>query len=465
LGVASQERIRGTHAGRIEVSRRESDGIYSMAALTLDNLDIHSTDLYLTRGYPFAEWDLLRREAPVFWYEREGIDPFYAVTRHEDILTISKNSKVFVNSRRLRLQSIEDDERQRVSTRMRIESRNWDPEEVSDFILMDDPRHREFRLLTAKRFTPAALNHSKAHFDDMARQFASEFSDELHTAGKRGEVTDFVKGFAEKLPLAAIGEMMGLPPGAWKRLKQLTNVMIGAPEKTFFDPGESRNQGVWRAFEEMTEYMLGVVEDRRAKGPGADDLSTSLVHSRIDGKPLTEQQLSGYLFVILAAGNETTQNAISGGVNALLENPEQRDLLCANPDDDELIISTAEEILRWTSPVLQFARTAVEDFDLAGVKIKAGEDVGMWYPSANRDESVFDRPYEFDITRKPNYHLAFGGYGAHFCLGANLARWELRAAIRALIPVLPQMELASGPERCPNLHVSAIHRLAVRPAA
>ncbi len=131
----------------------------------------------------------------------------------------------------------------------------------------------------------------------------------------------------------------------------------------------------------------------------------------------------------------------------------------------ELIVSTAEEILRWTSPVLQFARTPTEDFELAGVKIKAGEDVGMWYPSANRDEAVFDRPYDFDITRKPNRHLAFGGYGAHFCLGANLARWELRAAIRALVPVLPEMELASGPERCPNLHVSAIHRLAVRPAA
>jgi cholest-4-en-3-one 26-monooxygenase len=436
-----------------------------VAALSLDNLDIHSTDLYLTRGYPFEEWDLLRREAPVFWYEREGIDPFYAVTRHEDILTISKNSQIFVNSRRLRLQSLEDDERQRLSTKARIESRNWDPEEVSDFILMDDPRHRKFRLLTAKRFTPAALNKSKRHFEELAQGFAAEFAEELKTAGKRGDVTDFVKGFAEKLPLAAIGEMMGLPPDAWKRLKQLTNVMIGAPEKSFFEEGEDRNTGVWRAFEEMTNYMVGVIHDRQERGPDGDDLSTELVHSMIDGKHLTEQQLQGYLFVILAAGNETTQNAISGGVSALLENPEQRDLLCANPDNEELIVSTAEEILRWTSPVLQFARTPVEDFELNGVQIKAGEDVGMWYPSANRDPEVFDRPYDFDITRNPNRHLAFGGYGAHFCLGANLARWELRAALRALIPVLPQMELETGPERCPNLHVSAIHRLAVRPAA
>ncbi len=436
-----------------------------MSQLTLDNLDIHSTDLYLTRGYPFEEWDLLRREAPIFWYEREGIDPFYAVTRHADILTISKHSEVFVNSRRLRLQSQEDDARQALSTKLRIEQRGWDPNEVSDFILMDDPRHRAFRLLIAKRFTPAALRKLEKHFAELSHGFAQEFAAELASAGRRGETTDFVKGFAEKLPLAAIGEMMGLPDGDWKRLKQLTNVMIGAPEKSFFHEGEDRNTGVWRAMDEMTDYMIDLIHDRQASGPGGDDLSSQLIHSTIDGQPLTEQQLQGFLFVVLAAGNETTQNAISGGVAALLEHPEQLALLAERAHDEELIVSAGEEILRWTSPVLQFARTAVEDFELSGVEIKAGEDVGMWYPSANRDPEVFDDPYRFDITRKPNRHLAFGGYGAHFCLGANLARWELRAALRALAPVLPQMELASGPERCPNLHVSAIHRLEVRAAA
>lgn len=433
-----------------------------MASLSLDTLDIHSTDLYVSRGYPFAEWDLLRREAPVFWYERDGIDPFHAVTRHEDVLTISKHSDVFVNSRRLRLQSRAEDERQRRSIRERIASRGWDPKEPSDFILMDDPRHRDFRLLTAKRFTPAALRKLERHFEELSQQFAREFAGELEAAGGRGEVCDFVKGFAEKLPLAAIGEMMGLPPGDWQRLKQLTNVMIGAPEPKFFLPGEDRNTGVARAVEEMTRYMVRLVHDREAKGPSGDDLSTQLIHSTLYGERLTDQQLQGYLFVVLAAGNETTQNAISGGVHALLQNPAQRDLLCKHP---ELVVSAAEEILRWTSPVLQFARTAVTDFELAGVKIKAGEDVGMWYPSANRDEAVFDDPYVFDITRDPNRHLAFGGYGAHFCLGANLARWELRAALRALIPVLPTMALAGPAERVPNLHVAAIHRLPVRAAA
>lgn len=428
---------------------------------SLDTLDIHTKELYVSRGYPWREWDLLRREAPVFWYEREGIAPFWAVTRHEDILTISKHSQVFVNSGRLRLQVIEDDERQFGSQRMRAESRGWDPEEPPDFIFMDDPRHRKFRLLGAKRFTPASLRKLTGHFDELSHTFAAEFFADLTRAGARGESCDFVRGFAQKLPLSAIGEMMGLPSDDWMRLKTLTNVMIGAPEVDFFHSGETRNQGVQRAVEEMTDYMIRLVHDHRERGADGKDLSNLLVHSTIDGKPLTEQQLQGYLFVILAAGNETTQNAITGGVHALLEHPDQRDLLCSKPS---LLVSATEEILRWTSPVLQFARTAVEDFELSGVRIQAGQDVGMWYPSANRDDAVFENPYRFDITRRPNYHLAFGGFGAHFCLGANLARWELRSALRALIPLLPRFEEAGPPERVPNLHVAAIHRLPVRAA-
>ena len=172
-----------------------------MAELSLDTLDIHSTDLYVERGYPFKEWDLLRREAPVFWYEREDIAPFYAVTRHEDILTISRRSDVFVNSQRLRLQTIEDDQRQNWSRRARIEANDWDPEEPSDFILMDDPRHRNFRLIPARRFTPAALRKLEAHFADLSRKFAGEFAADLERAAGTGETVDFVRGFAQKLPL------------------------------------------------------------------------------------------------------------------------------------------------------------------------------------------------------------------------------------------------------------------------
>lgn len=437
-------------------------GYGSMTSLDLANLDIHSKEEYVRRGYPWQEWDRLRKEAPVFWYERDGIEPFWAITRHADILTVSKRDDVFVNSQRLRLQLKTEDDLQFGWTRARAEARGWDPDEVPDFIFMDDPRHRNFRLLAARAFTPAALRSLEDRFDSLAREFATELIADLEHAETQKESIDFVRSFAQKLPLAAIGEMMGFPEADWLRLKQLTNVMIGAPEDAYFKPKESQNEGILRAVDEMTDYMLNVISDRRKRGPGATDLSSLIVHAKIDGQELTEQQLQGYLFVILAAGNETTQNAISGGVAALLDHPEQLDRLRSEPS---LVTSAAEEILRWTSPVVQFARTAVEDFHLAGTTIQAGQDVGLWYPSANRDEAVFNEPYRFDIARSPNHHLAFGGFGAHFCMGANLARWELRAALRALAPFLDRFERAGPLRRIANLHVSAIHRLPVQARA
>jgi len=433
-----------------------------MAQPCLDDLDIHSPDLYVSRGYPWQEWDLLRRDAPVFWYERESIDPFWAITRHADILSVSKRSDVFVNSRRLRLQDRVEDEQQSHYMRLRADAMGWDPEEPHDFIFMDDPRHRNFRLITARRFTPSALDGLKDHFEQLSLGFAEELRAELVASAKRGEPCDFVRAFAEKLPLAAIGEMLGLPRGDWQRLKVLTNVLIGAPEPDFQEGGEDRQDFLRRAVTELLGYNLEVIEKRRADGARGDDLASLLLRGKVDGKPLTNQQLQGYLNLLLVAGNETTRNALTGGVQALLEHPEELDRLCANP---KLVVSAVEEMLRWTSPVVQFARTAVRDFELSGVRIRAGEDVGIWYPSANRDEAVFPEPYRFDITRSPNHHLAFGGYGAHFCLGANLARWEMRAALSALLPILPTLELAGPEQRIPFLHVPAIHALPVRLAA
>jgi cholest-4-en-3-one 26-monooxygenase len=434
----------------------------SAAPISLETLDITDARLYCERGYPWQEWDLLRREAPIFWYERPHFEPFWAITRHADVLTISKNAQVFVNSRRLRLATIEEDAFMDSNLRRRADVRGWDPEEPSDLVFMDDPRHRAFRLITAHAFTPAALRKMERELESMAIGFAEEFEKQLIEDTSREGVCNFVEAFAVKLPLATIGLMLDLPEGDWMHLKVLTNVLLNAHEPGYYREGETRQKAISRAAREMTDYMLDVAEQRRAAGADADDLASLLVRARLDGEPLTEQQLVGYLTLLLAAGNETTRNAISGGVQALLEHPEQRDRLCAHP---ELVTGASEEILRWTSPVVQFARTAVEDFELGGVRIRAGEDVGMFYPSANRDEAVFEDPYRFDVGRQPNNHLAFGGYGAHFCLGANLARWELRAALRALLPVLPRMQLAGRETRVPHLHVPAIQRLPVRHAA
>ena len=227
-----------------------------MPNVRLETLDIHSTDLYVERGYPWQEWDLLRKEAPVFWYERDDIAPFWAITRHQDILTISKHSDVFVNSQRLRLQTIGEDEHQIASRKMLVDALNWDADEPMDFIFMDDPRHRNFRLVTAKRFTPAWLRKLETHFDDLSRNFASELNEEIRQSATNGEDFDFVRAFAQKLPLAAIGEMMGLPTNDWMRLKQLTNVMIGAPEVEFYQPGETFSDGRSRAFGELNAAQI-----------------------------------------------------------------------------------------------------------------------------------------------------------------------------------------------------------------
>ena len=206
---------------------------------------------------------------------------------------------------------------------------------------------------------------------------------------------------------------------------------------------------------ELFGYIEDLIADRQARGPdGGDDLATLLVHATIEGEPLTQQQLHGYLMLLIGAGNETTRNSITGGVRALLEHPEQARLLAEAPV--ERVESAVEEIMRWVSPVIQFARTALVDFELGGTTIRAGDTVGLWYPSANRDEAMFADPYRFDITRSPNYHLAFG-HGVHFCLGANLARWEMRSVFRELAPHLSNLELVGEPRRLPHLHVGAVH--------
>jgi cholest-4-en-3-one 26-monooxygenase len=185
-----------------------------------------------------------------------------------------------------------------------------------------------------------------------------------------------------------------------------------------------------------------------------------LLRSDVDGEPLTLRELLSYINLLLAAGNETTRNAMTGGVQALLEHPDQLQKLVADPS---LVEPAVEEVLRWTSIVIQFARTCIEDTEIRGQRIRKGETVAMWYPSANRDEAVFPDPYDFDITRDPNPHYAFGGYGEHFCLGANLARWELRTMFRELLPLLPDMELAGKPELVAgSLHIGGIKRLPVR---
>jgi cholest-4-en-3-one 26-monooxygenase len=325
-------------------------------------------------------------------------------------------------------------------------------------VFMGDLRHRGFRLLTSSAFTPNRLRALEPRIEKMAAGFADEFAEQLRVETESAGACDFVRGYASKLPLAAIGDLMGLPAGDWQRVLHWSNALLGDVHPDFLQPGEDELSARRRAVEEIRCYYDALMAERRAAGADSSSLVDMLLRARIEGQPLSEQQLHGYLLLLTAAGNETTRNATTGGVIALLEHPEQRDLLCARP---ELVNSAVEEILRWTSPVVQFARTATKDTEIRGRNVRAGDTVGVFYPSANRDGDVFEDPYRFDVARRPNQHLAFG-HGAHFCLGANLARVELRAALRALLPVLPEMELVDSGVRLANLHVPGYRSLRVR---
>ena len=439
-------------------------------ALTLDNLDITDTRLYVQRGYPWAAWDLLRSEAPVFWYERPRFEPFWAITKHEDVGFISRNPEIFSNTQMLRLA---DTESLRIGQRGRFRTANrygGSPEDPPDFIFMDPPEHRHHRGAVSRHFTPRVMRSLEDHFAQMAEKYVSRFAEitlermaeQGRVDGPEGNIVDVVHELSAKLPVAAICEMAGIPEEDWDQIFRWTETLVGAGDPEYRLPGESPEDTMRRNGSEWRRYNEALIEQRLADGLGADLLST-LMQADINGHKLTPREISAYFTLLVAAGNETTRNSTTGGIKALLDHPEQLQDLVANP---ELVPLAVEEILRWTSVVIQFQRTAMRDVEIRGKQIRKGESVVLWYPSANRDEEVFDRPYEFDIRRDPNDHFAFGGFGEHFCLGAHLARWEMRAIFHALLPVLPKLELASQPELVSgSLHLGGIKRMMVRARA
>jgi cytochrome P450 len=424
----------------------------------LDTIDIHSLDLYEQRGYPWAEWELLRREAPVHWYDRPGIEPFWAVTRYEDVHAVGRDARTFINSgRRLRLHSIEHEERMWASKARRDRLYGWDPDEPLDMVFMDQPRHTAFRLLTARAFTPGRCRAMAASLERLSRRFVAEFEQALQDGA--GQPVDLVRGLSYKLPLAAICDLMGVPVDDYHDIHRWTDSVFDTESLEWAQPGEDLGAMRRRLRTEYFDYYERLIAAKRAN-PG-EDVASELCNGDIDGVGLTQQQLHGYLNLLILAGNETTRNATTKGIVTLLEHPEQLQRLCEDPD--RWTDPAVEEILRWTSPVLQFARTAACDTELRGVRIRAGDTVGVWYPSANRDADAFAEPDRFDITREPNYHLAFG-HGPHFCLGANLARWELRALFGELARrgTLRRLEPAGPAQITKDLHVSVIKRQPVR---
>ncbi|MCE2392309.1 MAG: cytochrome P450 [Proteobacteria bacterium] len=428
----------------------------------LDALDITDVERYRTRGYPWAAWDRLRREAPIYWYERPGHAPFWAVTRHADILTISRASDVFVSTRRLRIFP-EPLDSQIVHTRLEDARKvGWIESAPLSFIDMDDPEHTTYRRVISRFFTPRAMNRQQELIDGVADRRVSLLERRLDEGPNDAGVVEFVDTVAVHVPATVLFEMLGVEEALYQQILDEVDDAVRSSharaearlpvERPRFTIDSSR----------VARMMQDALDRREAAGADTDCLLDVILRARVDGERVTPRQRLAMANMVLFAGLETTRNAIAGGVYTLLKRRDQLERLVADPG---LVDTASEEVLRWISPVIHFARTAVQDFELSGTRIRAGEAVGMFYPSANRDESVFEDPYRFDVARRPNDHLAFGGYGTHFCLGANLARWQIRATLRRLLPLLPELELVGEPVWDGGLHVGGYTDLQLRRAA
>jgi cholest-4-en-3-one 26-monooxygenase len=401
----------------------------------VDPLDLVDAGRYARNGYPHAAWTRLRAEAPVAHIEAPGFKPFWAITKHSDIMQISSQPSRFSSAQGITL--------------AREGAGPMPPTEI--LVLIDPPRHGPMRRVVNARFTPRAVRDRRDEVDDIARGIIEDAA-----TPNGSEEGDFVARIAAPLPLAVIAWILGVPSDGWELLFRWTNEIIGKDDPQFRRPGESPGQTIKRARGELRAYFAQLVESRRARP--REDLVSDLVGATVEGRPLTDDQLLSYCELFVEAGNETTRNAISGGLLAFCENPAAWEMLRADP---ELLPNATEEILRWVSPISHFTRVATETCEVRGMTIAAGDQLALYFASANRDEEVFDDPFTFRVDRNPNPHLAFG-FGEHFCLGAHLARVEIETVFRHLITRLEWFELAGEIERLESAVNGSIKHLPLR---
>jgi cholest-4-en-3-one 26-monooxygenase len=313
---------------------------------------------------------------------------------------------------------------------------------------MNPPEHAAYRAVVNRRFTPRAVQKLAAQVEQVTAAVIEGVVDRTEC--------DFVTEVSAKLPLAVIAEMFGIPRSDWQMMFRLSNAMI-APSDPEFAGTDSIQQTLEQSRLEFFAYFSQLVADRRARP--RDDVASALAHGTVNGEGLPQFELLSYFALLIIAGNETTRNAISGGLYALINHPDQMALLKENPAG--MVKPAVEEILRWTSPVIQFSRIATSDTELHGQEIRQGDVIAMFYPSANRDDEVFENPDDFNIQREPNPHVAFG-IGEHYCLGANLARLELQAMFRQLVERIDRVELAGPIQRMRSSFVGGIKHMPIR---
>ena len=396
---------------------------------------IDLTDLDAFQRGDHHEWfKRLRAEEPVAWHELPNAKGFWNVVTHPDVLTVNRDSALFSS------------EKENVTGFYNVDELPMAAGDLRGVMLLvtDPPKHTRYRKLVNKGFTPRMIGMLEQYLEHRTTLIIDEVIE-------RGEC-DFVEDLAAELPLQAIAEIMGVPQEDRRLLFEWSNKMIGID-----DPEYGGTDDNMSAMTELYGYVNNLATLR--KTDPRDDIVTKLINSEIDGDKLSDMEFEFFMLLLTVAGNETTRNTTSWGMHALMQNPDQYKLLVQNP---ELLDSAVEEVLRWASPVYHFRRTATADTVINGQEIAKDDKVVMWYISANRDENLFTDPFKFDITRKEGEHVAFGGGGTHYCLGANLARAELRILFAELIQRIPDMTMTAEPDILRSNFIGGVKHMPVK---
>ncbi|HTY32359.1 cytochrome P450 [Mycobacterium sp.] len=381
----------------------------------------------------------LRAHAPVSWVDVEGYKPFWAITKHADVMNIERQNDLFTNYPRPLLMVSEGEDVLRAQMEAGIGLRT--------LIHMDDPHHRDMRKIGADWFRPKVMRDLKCRVDELAEIYVDKMV-------QKGPECDFVQEVAVNYPLYVILSLLGLPESDFPRMLKLTQEMFGGDD-TEFQRGNS-TEDMLAVLLDFFDYFAALTASRREHP--TEDLASAIANATINGEPLSDMDTASYYVIVASAGHDTTSAGIAGGMLALLENPGE---LARLQKDMGLMGTAVEEMIRWVVPVKEFMRTAQADTEVRGVPIAKGESVLLSYVSANRDEDVFTDPFGFDVGRDPNKHLSFG-YGVHFCLGAALARMEINSFFSELVPRIESIELAGDPELMATTFVGGLKHLPIR---
>jgi cholest-4-en-3-one 26-monooxygenase len=403
--------------------------------MQLSDIDLLDRDRF-TRGVPHEWFTFLRKEAPVYRHPEPGGPGFWVVTKHADVVAVGRDAETFSSHQ----------------ARGGVVGLEGAANSYGDFeaggnlmLTMDPPEHTRYRKLVNRGFTPRQMRIIEEHMHDLTARIIDDVIE-------RGEC-DFVVDVAAELPLQVIAELLGVPHSDRHKLFEWSNRMIGSEDPEYIVSAEE----VQAAQIEMFMYANELAVERRKEK--RDDIVTALLDAEVDGDRLSEMDFNLFFLLLAVAGNETTRNSISHGVRAFCDHPDQYQMLVGDPS---LAASATEEVVRWASPVMYFRRNVTRDTELRGQKLAAGDKLSIWYISANRDEEVFDRPFEFDITRNPNEHVGFGGGGPHHCLGANLARMEIRVLLEEMARRIPEIELTGDASPLRSNFIAGIKHMPVR---